>query len=152
LLGQPVTLRYLRIMTDSLSSLGEFLTVEEVAEVDRALLTAQDKFLARVSLYSLRSLKRIAEQEKLPIDAVTDQQIAEWVVQDDTVQQLFASDASFQEFFTRIVLSSLKPLRQIAREADCDIADLSVTQVIQWFEKEAKIRLEQGSEATFLGH
>jgi hypothetical protein len=123
----------------------EFLTFEEVAEVDRALLTSQDKFLARVSLYSLRVLKQIAEMENLPVGAVTDQQIAEWIDQDETLRQAIGSDASFQNFFTQIVLSSLRQLQQISQETGVMLESLTIPQVVGWFEQEAKLRLEQGT-------
>lgn len=121
----------------------EFLTFEEVVEVDKALLTAQDKFLARVSLYSLRVLKQVAEAEKLPITAVTDQQIAEWVEQDETLRETISADATFEQFFIQIVLSSLKRLQQISVETGVAIEALTIQQVVSWFEKEAKLRLEQ---------
>ncbi len=121
----------------------EFLTVEEVTEVDRALLTAQDKFLARVSLYSLRTLKQITQNTGQAIEEVTPEQIEDWIMQDEAIQQQIESDASFLNFFSRIMLSSLKPLSQVAYEAGVAIESLTVPQVVQWFEKEAKIRLSQ---------
>lgn len=123
----------------------EFLTFEEVAEVDKALLTTQDKFLARVSLYSLRVLKQVAEAENLPVGAVTDQQIADWIDQDETLRQAVGSDASFQNFFTQIVLSSLRRLQQISQETGVMLESLTIPQVVDWFEQEAKLRLEQGT-------
>jgi hypothetical protein len=123
----------------------EFLTFEEVAEVDKALLTTQDKFLARVSLYSLRVLKQVAEAENLPVGAVTDQQIADWINQDETLRQAVGSDASFQNFFTQIVLSSLRRLQQISQETGVMLESLTIPQVVDWFEQEAKLRLEQGT-------
>lgn len=122
----------------------EFLTFEEVVEVDKALLTAQDKFLARVSLYSLRVLKQVAETESLPIEAVTDQQIAEWVEQDESLRQTVSADATFEQFFIQLVLSSRKRLQQIAEETGITLEALTLPQVVSWFEKEAKLRLEQG--------
>jgi antitoxin component of RelBE/YafQ-DinJ toxin-antitoxin module len=119
----------------------EFLTFEEVAEVDKALLTAQDKFLARVSLYSLRALKQIAQAENLPVDAITDRQVAEWIEQDESLRQAIGADASFQQFFTQLVLSSLLPLRQISQATGVMIDDLTISQVVSWFEQQAKIRL-----------
>lgn len=121
----------------------EFLTVEEVTEVDQALLTAQDKFLARVSLYSLRTLKQITQNTGQTIEEVTPEQIEDWIMQDEAIQQQIESDASFLNFFSRIMLSSLKPLSQIAQEEGVPIESLTVPQVVQWFEKEAKIRLGQ---------
>lgn len=123
--------------------LPEFLTYDEVAEIDKALLTAQDKFLARVSLYSLRVLKQIAEQENLPVEAITDQQIAAWVEKDAALRQVITPDATFEQFFIRLVLSSLQPLKLAAQDQQVSIADLSIQQVVSWFEQQAKIRLSQ---------
>lgn len=126
-------------------SLPEFLTFEEVVEVDRALLTAQDKFLTRVSLYSLRVLKQIAAQDNLPIEAITDQQIADWIGQDETLRQAIGTDPAFQSFFTQIVLSSLKHLQHIAQETGIVIEALTIPQVVAWSEQQAKHRLDQTS-------
>lgn len=133
----------------------EFLTYEEVAEVDRALLTTQDKFMARVALYSLRSLKQITQSTGQSIESVTPEQIEDWIALDDAIQQamqssspsgVIDSDGSFLTFFSRIMLSSLKPLRQISAETGTAIESLTVGQVVQWFEKEAKLRMTQGSD------
>jgi hypothetical protein len=120
----------------------EFLTFEEVVEVDKALLTAQDKFLARVSLYSLRVLKQVAEAENQPIDAVTDQQIAEWIERDETLRQTISTDPTFEQFFMQIVLTSRKRLQQIAQKTGATLEVLTIGQVVGWFEQEAKRRIE----------
>lgn len=122
--------------------LPEFLTYEEVVEVDQALLTAQDKFLARVSLYSLRVLKQIAEAEQLPIDQIDELQIAHWIGQDPALKQAIGTDDTFLLFFTRIVLSSLQPLQEVAQTTATPIDQLSIQQVVQWFEQRAKARLQ----------
>lgn len=121
----------------------EFLTVEEVAEVDRALLTSQDKFLTRIALYSLRALKQISQQTGQSIEAITPAQIEDWIAADEAIRQEVATNESFQGFFVRLVLSSLKPLHQISAATGVSIADLTIAQVIGWFEQEAKRRLEQ---------
>lgn len=123
----------------------EFLTVEEVTEVDRALLTTQDKFAARVALYSLRTLKKITEATGQAIESVTPEQIEDWIAQDDAIQQAIESDASFLTFFSKIMLSSLNPLGRVSEETGTPIESLSVQQVVQWFEKQAKLRLGQDS-------
>ena len=138
-------------MSDLPQSPDQFLTFEEVAEVDRALMTAREKFSARVSLYSLRSLKQIAQQSGVAIADLTAQQIADWVGDDPTLNLGAEADQQFKQFFAQMVISSLKPLNQIALENAGAIETLSVSQVIAWFEKESKIRMEQGNEATFLG-
>ena len=123
----------------------EFLTVEEVTEVDRALLTTQDKFVTRVALYSLRTLKKITESTGQSVESITPEQIEDWIAQDDAIREAVDSDGSFLTFFSRIMLSSLKPLRQIAAETGTAIESLTVPQVVQWFEKEAKLRMSQGN-------
>jgi len=123
----------------------EFLTVEEVTEVDRALLTTQDKFVTRVALYSLRTLKKITESTGQSVESITPEQIEDWIAQDDAIQEAVDSDGSFLTFFSRIMLSSLKPLGQIAAETGTAIESLTVPQVVQWFEKEAKLRMSQGN-------
>jgi len=124
------------------SASPEFLTFEEVAEVDRALMTSREKFSARVALYSLRSLKLIAEKNKVAIADLNPQQIADWVAADPTFQSNSAFDEGFKGFFTQLVISSFKPLRQIALAQGGAIEDLTVSQVVVWFEQEAKLRLE----------
>ncbi|MBF2079728.1 MAG: hypothetical protein IGR76_14715 [Synechococcales cyanobacterium T60_A2020_003] len=116
----------------------EFLTPEESAQVDQALLTARDRFSARVALYSLRSLKQIAAETQQEIPAITPAQIQAWVQQDTTLTQGVDIDAGFLQFFTQLVLSSLKPLTQMAESYGVAIADLDTSQVIAWFEQEAK--------------
>lgn len=125
-----------------MDGLPEFLTYEEVVEVDKALLTAQDKFLTRVSLYSLRVLNQIAQTEQQPVETITDQQIAHWIEQDNSLREIISSDASFEQFFIQLVLSSLQPLRQISQEINLPIDDLTIQQVVAWFEQKAKQRLE----------
>jgi len=131
-----------------------FLTVEESAKVDTALLSSREKFSTRVAIYSLRVLKQIAQQEGKAIAQISEEQIVDWVENDKSVQTNMAqgleTDDSFRSFFTQLVLSSLKPLKQISEETGISLEDLTIDQVIAWFEKEAKIRVEQGHDATFL--
>ncbi len=54
------------------------------------------------------------------------------------------------KFLTRLTLSSLRLLQMIAQDYQCSIEDLNHKQVIQWFEKDAKIRKEQGKDAATL--
>jgi hypothetical protein len=124
----------------------EFLTFEEVAEVDRSLMTSREKFSARVALYSLRSLKLISEKNQKAIADLNSQQIADWVAADPTFQANPAFDEGFKGFFTQLVIASLKPLKQIALTERGAIEDLTVSQVIAWFEQEAKHRLKQHPE------
>jgi hypothetical protein len=119
----------------------EFLTPEECAEVDKALLTSREKFSARVAIYALRSLKQIAQANNVPIETLQPEQVEDWVYQDKSLQQ--GIDSEFKKFFSQLVLSSMKPLRQVSQEAGVAIEQITVPQVVSWFEKEAKLRIEQ---------
>jgi hypothetical protein len=118
----------------------EFLTPEECAEVDKALMTAQDKFRTRVAIYALRSLKQIAQQLENTIETLTPEQIEDWVYQDESLQP--GMDRDFKLFFSRLVSSSRKPLQQIAQEAGVAIEELTVPQVVEWFEREARTKMK----------
>jgi hypothetical protein len=58
--------------------------------------------------------------------------------------------SSPEKFLTRLTISSLKLLQHIAQEYDVSIEDLTTQQVISWFEKDSKIRREQGIESSYL--
>jgi hypothetical protein len=126
----------------------DFLTTfEGVEEVDRALLTTKDKFLARVALYSLQSLKKIAAETGQAIEAITPQDVLSWIERDKTIQPDVDDREAFQMFFTQLVMSSLKPLQRIAADEESGaIGNLTSTQVVQWFEQDAKLRMAQGGD------
>ncbi len=58
--------------------------------------------------------------------------------------------SSPEKFLTRLTISSLRLLKHIAKEYEVTIEDLTTQQVITWFEKDSKIRREQGTESAFL--
>jgi hypothetical protein len=58
--------------------------------------------------------------------------------------------SSSEKFLTRLTISSLKVLKHIAQEYGVAIEDLTTQQIIAWFEKDGKIRREQGIEAAYL--
>lgn len=58
--------------------------------------------------------------------------------------------ASNEKFLVRLTISSLKLLKHIAEENGVNIEDLTTQQVINWFEKDGKIRREQGMNAAYL--
>lgn len=58
--------------------------------------------------------------------------------------------ASNEKFLTRLTVSSLKLLKHIAQETGVAVEDLTTQQVIAWFEKDGKVRREQGLEAAYL--
>jgi len=109
---------------------SDFLTPEECAEVDMALLSSKEKFSARLAIYALRVLKQVAGETGLPVTEVSNQQVMDWVRNDESIQQSIQVDASFELFFTNLVVASLRPLRQIAVEAGGAIEQLTVKQVV----------------------
>jgi hypothetical protein len=58
--------------------------------------------------------------------------------------------STHEKFIARITISSLRLLQQIAQDAGVKIEDLSIAQIIQWFENDARLKREQGEEAGFL--
>ena len=130
--------------------LADFLKPEECAEVDMALLSSKEKFSTRLAIYALRVLKQIAGETGRPITEVSNQQVMDWIKNDQSIQQSIQVDASFENFFTNLVVASLRPLKQIAVEGEGAIEQLTVKQVVAWFVKDGKIRREQGTDAAFL--
>lgn len=128
----------------------EFLTQEEAIKVDASLLSSKEKFSTRLAIYALRCLKQIATEDSITVAEITPERITAWIKQDQNIQQQVEIDASFESFFTRLVVSSLKPLKQISLEQEIPVEALTVAQVIAWFEKDGKVRREQGTDAAFL--
>lgn len=122
----------------------EFLTPQEAVKVDTALLSSKEKFSTRLAIYALRCLREIAADKKCAIAAITPNQIIDWINQDETLRDKLEIDSSFEAFFSRLVISSMKPLNHIAEELEIPVDNLTVDQVIAWFEKHSKARREQG--------
>ena len=55
-----------------------------------------------------------------------------------------------EKFLTRLTISSLRLLKIIAEDLDLPIEKLTHEQVIAWFERDSKIRQEQGVEEAVL--
>ena len=117
----------------------EFLTPEESAQVDEALLTSKDKFSTRLAIYSLRCLRQIARETGLALEEIPAEQVKTWIQKDESLKQNLDIDPNFENFFTRLVIASLSPLKQIAQESAVPLQDLTVQQVVKWFEKKGKI-------------
>ena len=58
--------------------------------------------------------------------------------------------SSPEKFLTRLTISSQRLLKIIAEDVGVAIEDLTHEQIIAWFEKDGKIRREQGAEAAVL--
>ncbi|MGL4378201.1 MAG: hypothetical protein ACRCT1_17300 [Microcoleaceae cyanobacterium] len=129
----------------NMTEFTEFLTIEESTQVDAALLSSKEKFATRLAIYALRVLKEIANDMGLSVEWVTFEQVRLWIKKDALLQKQIEVDVSFETFFTNLVFSSLRPLKQVSQESGIPLEELTVKEVIKWFEKEAKIRIEQGS-------
>lgn len=58
--------------------------------------------------------------------------------------------SSSEKFLTRLTISSLRLLQIIAEETGVNLDELNHTQIVAWFEKDGKIRREQGVDAAVL--
>jgi hypothetical protein len=58
--------------------------------------------------------------------------------------------STHEKFLTRLTISSWRLLIQIAQDSGMAVEELTTEQIVAWFEKDAKIRREQGVEAAFL--
>ncbi|QNP29637.1 hypothetical protein [Cylindrospermopsis curvispora] len=65
----------------------EFLTPDESAQVDAALLSSSEKFLTRLTISSLRILQHIAQEYELPIEQLTAKQIINWFESDGKIRR-----------------------------------------------------------------
>lgn len=57
---------------------------------------------------------------------------------------------SSEKFLTRLTISSWRLLGIIARDTNTSMEELTPKQIIAWFEKDGKIRREQGKDAATL--
>ncbi|MFM6036606.1 MAG: hypothetical protein ACKPBB_03190 [Sphaerospermopsis kisseleviana] len=65
----------------------QFLTPDESAQVDAALLSSPEKFLTRLTISSLRILQHIATEYDVPIEDLTAKQIINWFEIDAKVRR-----------------------------------------------------------------
>jgi hypothetical protein len=73
---------------------NQFLSPEESADVDAALLNSSEKFLTRLTISSLRLLKLIAQETETPIEQLDHQQIITWFEQDGKIRREQGQDAA----------------------------------------------------------
>jgi hypothetical protein len=55
--------------------------------------------------------------------------------------------STHEKFLTRITISSLRLLQQIAEEENVKIEELTPAQIIAWFERDAELKRSQGDAA-----
>jgi hypothetical protein len=73
----------------------QFLTPEESAKVDSALLSSPEKFLTRLTISSLRLLKHIAQENGVAIEDLTAQQVVAWFEKDGKISREQGIDAAY---------------------------------------------------------
>ena len=121
----------------------EFLTQDEAIQVEAALLSSKEKFSTRLAIYALRCLKEIAETQDIKIENIQPEQVQDWVKNDDSFKEKLELDGNFHNFFSQLVIASLKPLKQVSQAENTPIQDLTIKQLINWFEQESKKKLGQ---------
>ncbi|MBR8831844.1 MAG: hypothetical protein N5P05_002173 [Chroococcopsis gigantea SAG 12.99] len=72
----------------------QFLTPDQSLDVDKALLTSSEKFLARLTISSKNLLKIIAQDAGTPIEDLTHQQIIDWFEKDGKIRREQGIDAA----------------------------------------------------------
>jgi hypothetical protein len=55
--------------------------------------------------------------------------------------------STHEKFLTRITISSLRMLQQIAEHEGVKVEDLTPAQIIKWFERDAELKRSQGDTA-----
>jgi hypothetical protein len=58
--------------------------------------------------------------------------------------------STHEKFLTRITISSLRLLQQIANDEGVKIEQLTTQNIIQWFERDAALKRESGQDAGVL--
>lgn len=82
-------------MTQSQQPTTQFLSLEESAAVDAALLSSHEKFLTRLTISSLQLLKHIAQDVGVAIEELTPEQVIAWFEEDGRVRREHGSEAAF---------------------------------------------------------
>ncbi|HSM83012.1 MAG TPA: hypothetical protein VLS96_15080 [Nodosilinea sp.] len=72
----------------------QFLTPDESAEVDKALLSSPEKFLARLTISTAKLLRVIAADTGCPVDSLTAVQITQWFEKDAKLKREQGVNAS----------------------------------------------------------
>jgi hypothetical protein len=84
------------------------------------------------------------------MDIPQQQPSTQFLTLEESAQVDAALLSSSEKFLTRLTISSLKLLKHIAQEYGVAMEDLTTQQLIAWFENDAKIKREQGLEASYL--
>ncbi len=143
----------------------EFLSLEEVKQIDRCSLSSREKFLARLTVSAWHLLEHIAQTLSRSIVDLQSTDIIFWF---ENEQQLpwqgedldfpdfrideVSSSAmpSYQKFLCRIVIQAREVLLKIAQKLDISVENLTLEQILTWIEAECALQRAQGEEPAFL--
>jgi hypothetical protein len=65
----------------------KYLSQAEALDVETALLSTHEKFLARITISSLRLLQQIAQEEQVKVEDLTPKQITQWFERDAQIKR-----------------------------------------------------------------
>ena len=65
----------------------QYLSPEESADVDAALLSSSEKFLTRLTISSQRLLQKIAQDSQVSVEELTHHQIIQWFENDSKIKR-----------------------------------------------------------------
>lgn len=71
----------------------QYLSPEESADVEAALLSSPEKFLTRLTISSQRLLQKIAQHYQLSVEELSHQQIIQWFENDSQIKREQGHDA-----------------------------------------------------------
>jgi hypothetical protein len=74
-------------------ALDQYLSTEESADIDAALLSTSEKFLTRLTISSHRLLQAIAQDYQIGITELTHTQIIQWFENDSKAKREQGDDA-----------------------------------------------------------
>ncbi|MGF1589007.1 MAG: hypothetical protein ACFCU7_07155 [Pleurocapsa sp.] len=75
------------------SAPDQYLSSEESADVEAALLSSSEKFLTRLTISSQRLLQVIAKDNQVAVEELTPRQIIQWFENDSKVKREQGNDA-----------------------------------------------------------
>ncbi len=122
-------------------SLSGLLTTSECLAIDQTLLPTRDRFSIRIAVYAQRYLKQVGEGLGVAIADLTPDQITAWLRQDEQLQTQEHLDASFVDWFSTLLVSSMVPLEKIAQVNLIPIEQVTFDQIVGWFQAQAKAAL-----------
>lgn len=156
----------------------QFLTLEEAQAISGTLLSTIEKFMARITISSMRIIIKIAQDINIHAEDISANQIVNWIEHDSQILKEQGEEAAFlkwtsphldvdfedtrqdevtsanlsshEKFLTRMVISAIQPLVAIAKDHSVHLEELTVEQIIFWIERDTKLKREQGIESAFL--